>query len=110
VYHALLLVSAAADSICLEPTSSHSSSFADITDRQIPLNAPSTLGTGSAEERFDDRDKYYIPQRFVNRDAENGIDFRKQSTWSPYVSSWLYDQAPWRTCVANTTETYFIFG
>ncbi|KAK5937027.1 hypothetical protein PMZ80_010776 [Knufia obscura] len=80
-----------------------------MADTQTPLNAQSTFGTGWAEERFDGRDKYYVPQRFVDTDAQSGINLRNHSAWGKYFPSWFYNQGSWGTCVANASAMCFIY-
>ncbi|KAJ9653919.1 hypothetical protein H2198_006970 [Neophaeococcomyces mojaviensis] len=76
---------------------------------QSLLNDQFTTGTGWTEERFDGRDKYYVPQQFVDTDAASGINLRTHSTWSKHFPDWFYDQGSWGTCVANASAMCFIF-
>jgi len=80
-----------------------------MTDIQAPLTTLPQFGTGWAEERFDGRDKYYVPQRFVDADAESGISLRTHPTWAQFFPSWFYDQGAWGTCVANASAMCFIY-
>jgi len=79
-----------------------------MADTQAPM-ATQRFGTGWAEERFDGRDRYYVPQRFIDTDAESGINLRTHSAWGQYFPSWFYDQGSWGTCVANASAMCFIY-